>query len=403
MPQATFTLRAIGFALPQYVEVAATTGNATYVAPCAGPGLGFGPPPSPPSFVAVDGSGNIFTTDCAFFYSAIYMQAGATGTSTTVAGGEPLGGYSGDGGLATNAGISYPKGAATDAAGDVYFADSGDNRIRVLVPATHALLSIASSHPGNFLEGQTGATYSVVVSNNALAGPSSGTVTVAETMPGGLTLVSMSGSGWSCSGTTCTRSDALSPGATYPSITVTVNVAANAPISVSNGVGVSGGGSIATSASDLTVIPTGPPPAAVLVSPANGTSAVLLEAGLTWNPAFGATSYDVYFGTLSTPPLVTHTTGTSYTPPALLSPQTTYYWQIVVQNGVGSAGSAIWSFTTGTAVAPLLFVPVTPCRVADTRNSGGQFGAPAWLAVLRARSPFRRAGAAYRLRRRPTR
>jgi uncharacterized repeat protein (TIGR01451 family) len=359
-----------------YLEVPAATGILKTVATCADDTT-LGPPTAAAKFVAVDGSGNIFTTDCTFWYSAIYVQAGPTGSSTLVAGTD-TNGYSGDGGLATNAYIFYPAGAATDAAGDVYFADSGNHAIRVLVPvATHALLSIASTHSGNFLLGQTGATYSVVVSNNALAGPTSGMVTVAETVPTGLTLVSMSGAGWNCSGAACVRSDALNPGASYPPITVTVNVAANAPLAVTNGVGVSGGGSIAANASDVTIIPTGPPPAPVLVSPANGTTGVLLAPALTWNATFGASSYDVYFGALTTPPLVTSTTGTSYAPATQLSPHTIYYWQIVAQNGAGSTSSATWFFTTGTAVAPLLFVPVTPCRVADTRNPGGPFGGPA--------------------------
>ncbi len=39
-------------------------------------------------------------------------------------------------------------------------------------------------------------TYSVVVSNGAAAGPTKGTVTMTETVPAGLTLVSMAGAGW---------------------------------------------------------------------------------------------------------------------------------------------------------------------------------------------------------------
>jgi uncharacterized protein (TIGR03437 family) len=116
------------------------------------------------------------------------------------------------------------------------------------------VLSIAKSHTGNFTQGQNGATYSVTVSNATGAGPTSGTATVTETVPAGLTLVSMAGTGWTCStgGNTCARSDPLAAGASYPAITVTVNVAANAPSQVTNQVSVLGGG-FAT-ASDLTTI-----------------------------------------------------------------------------------------------------------------------------------------------------
>jgi hypothetical protein len=121
------------------------------------------------------------------------------------------------------------------------------------------------------------------------------------------------------------------------------------------------------------------PPAPVPIFPANGTMGILLAPTLTWNASSGATSYDVYFGTLSTPPLATNTASTSYAP-GTLSLNTTYYWQIVARNGSGSAGSATWSFTTGAALAPLRFVAVTPCRVADTRNSAGPFGGPSMAA-----------------------
>src|SRR5439155_845039 len=95
----------------------------------------------------------------------------------------------------------------------------------VFIPAA---LSIAKTHSGNFAPGQQGVTYTVTVSNAATAGPTSGTVTVTETPPSGLALASMAGTGWICSANTCTRSDALSGGASYPPITVTVNVGAAA-------------------------------------------------------------------------------------------------------------------------------------------------------------------------------
>jgi uncharacterized repeat protein (TIGR01451 family) len=119
---------------------------------------------------------------------------------------------------------------------------------------TTAVLSISKIHTGSFQPGQNGAVYSVVVSNSGLAVPSSGTVTVTETIPTGLTLFSMAGTGWGCTGNTCTRTDPLSPGSSYPAITVTVNVSANASSSVANQVSVSGGGSASASAQDVTVI-----------------------------------------------------------------------------------------------------------------------------------------------------
>jgi uncharacterized repeat protein (TIGR01451 family) len=116
------------------------------------------------------------------------------------------------------------------------------------------ILTVTKTHEGNFVQGQNGTTYTVTVSNAAGAVPSSGLVTVTDTIPAGLTLASMAGTGWNCSGDTCTRSDVLNPGWSYPAITVTVNSAANAPSQVTNQVGVSGGGSATAAAIDITSI-----------------------------------------------------------------------------------------------------------------------------------------------------
>ena len=122
-------------------------------------------------------------------------------------------------------------------------------------PTTLPSLEITKSHAGNFTQGQQGATYAVTVSNGAGAGPTSGTVTVTDTVPSGLTLVSMAGTGWTCAANSCTRSDALVAGTSYPVITVTVNVAGNATSPQVNVASVSGGGSATpTPASDSTVI-----------------------------------------------------------------------------------------------------------------------------------------------------
>ncbi len=118
-------------------------------------------------------------------------------------------------------------------------------------------MKIAKSHTGNFTRGQIGATYSITVSNGGKA--STGTVTVVDTLPASLTPTAMTGTGWACtvSTRTCTRSDSLAAGASYPVITLTVNVASNAPSSVTNTATVSGGGESNTdndTANDQTTI-----------------------------------------------------------------------------------------------------------------------------------------------------
>ena len=126
------------------------------------------------------------------------------------------------------------------------------------VSAPVPVLTITETHQGNFTQGQTNAIYIATVSNTGAA-PTTGTVTVADTVPndpipGGLTLISMSGIGWNCSGDTCTRNDVLRPGLSSPAIAIAVNVPADAPSQWINQVTVSGGGSVGASADDLTII-----------------------------------------------------------------------------------------------------------------------------------------------------
>src|SRR5215472_11966398 len=132
-------------------------------------------------------------------------------------------------------------------------------------------LSVTETHSGNFNAGQQGATYSVTVQNGAAAGATNAKVTVTETVPAGETLVSMSGNGWTCPGAgaakTCNRNDALSSGASYPALSVSVNVAPNATSPQVNQVSVSGGGmSGSASANDSTIISGLAPDLAIIAS-----------------------------------------------------------------------------------------------------------------------------------------
>lgn len=105
-------------------------------------------------------------------------------------------------------------------------------------------MTISKSHAGNFTQGQTGAQYTIEVHNYGLGSTDGTTVSVTDTLPSSLTATALAGPGWNCvlSTLTCTRADVLAPGANYPDITLTVNVAANAPASITNVAAVSGGG-----------------------------------------------------------------------------------------------------------------------------------------------------------------
>jgi len=154
--------------------------------------------------------------------------------------------------------------ASVSGGGEANTANNTASDPTTVLAATTPDLTLAKSHAGTFTQGQTGATYSLTVQNSGTAA-TSGTVVVSDTLPGGLTATAMTGAGWTCtlSTLTCTRTDALAAGGSYPSITLTVSVAGNAPSGVTNTATVSGGGETNTAndtASDpTTVVPPSTP------------------------------------------------------------------------------------------------------------------------------------------------
>src|SRR5207245_1508269 len=148
--------------------------------------------------------------------------------------------------VASNAAASVTDAATASGGGETNTSNDTANDTTTITQLPD--LTITKTHTGNFTQGQTGATYTITASNSG-TGPTSGTVTVTDTLPSGLTATAISGTGWSCTlGTlSCTRSDALAAGSSYPAITLTVNVANNAAASVTNAATVSGGGEVNTS------------------------------------------------------------------------------------------------------------------------------------------------------------
>jgi uncharacterized protein (TIGR03437 family) len=89
-----------------------------------------------PSGVAVDSAGNFYIADTC--NEQIRKVSG--GTITTVAGNGPYDGFSGDGGPATSALLNMPSGVAVDSAGNLYIADTDNNRIREVLATKPAVL-----------------------------------------------------------------------------------------------------------------------------------------------------------------------------------------------------------------------------------------------------------------------
>jgi len=121
------------------------------------------------------------------------------------------------------------------------------------------ILAISKNHLGTFTQGST-ATWTLQVSNTSAthSGATDGsTVTVTDTLPTGYTLSSGIGTNWNCSGTstvTCTTTAVVAGnGGSFPLITLTVNVPAGSPTSVSNSGSVYGGGDLVHTVSNQAI------------------------------------------------------------------------------------------------------------------------------------------------------
>ena len=95
-----------------------------------------------PDAIALDSANNIYISD--YFVSEIRKVTVSTGIISAVAGGDSNG-YSGDGGPATSAQLSYPGGVAVDSQGNVYIADGGNNAIRVVSGTTGIITTLVGS------------------------------------------------------------------------------------------------------------------------------------------------------------------------------------------------------------------------------------------------------------------
>jgi sugar lactone lactonase YvrE len=106
---------------------------------------------SGPGGVSIASNGDIYFADTG--NNSIRKVAAATGIISTVAGNGSAG-FSGDGGLATAAGIKTPEDVFVASNGDLYIADTGHNRIRKVTAATGIISTVAGSgSPGSTGDG----------------------------------------------------------------------------------------------------------------------------------------------------------------------------------------------------------------------------------------------------------
>ena len=130
---------------------------------------------------------------------------------------------------------------------------AGTNSGTVQTFSTGPDLTLLASHTNEPWGFGSSGRYSVVVTNVGAAS-SSGAVTVKATLPNGMTATNLSGTGWTVtlSNLTCTRSNALTNGTSYPAILLDVIVDTNKTTSLAPSFTVSGGGDLNTNNNSVT-------------------------------------------------------------------------------------------------------------------------------------------------------
>ena len=130
-----------------------------------------------PSSVAVDGSGNVYTASS---YLNQVFKIDLVGNLTVVAGDGSIG-FSGDGGAATSASLNVPVGVAVDSSGNVFFSDLSNYRVRRVDAATGIITTVAGNGTQGF-GGDGGAATSASLDRPfGLAVDSSGNLFIADT------------------------------------------------------------------------------------------------------------------------------------------------------------------------------------------------------------------------------
>ena len=131
------------------------------------------------SSLTFDSAGNLYFTDSR---NHRVRKISASGTISTVAG-TGTAGFSGDSGPGTAALINTPAGIAADIAGNVYFGDSGNHRVRVIVP--NGLIGTVAGNGKQGLSGDGGlASAAMLDTPSSLALDAAGNLLIGDPLNG---------------------------------------------------------------------------------------------------------------------------------------------------------------------------------------------------------------------------
>ncbi len=352
-----------------------------------------------PNGVAIGPSGDLYVSDTC--QARVRRVSSQNGTIRTVAG-NGLGGFSGDGGPATQAIVDAPTGIAVDTDGTFFFASGSVDRVRRVDGATGIITTIAGNGTRSAIGDGGPATAAGLSSPVALRLDGSGNLTLADTFNRKVRLISR------CRGvsaptllapaqaaqgisTAPTFSWTAVPGAfrydvylglsgVTPTLRLVAQDLTSTSFTASNlqpgtqylwtvwakGDPYCQPQSIgkATAITFTTVASCTAPPAPAPTAPADGATGIATAPTLTWEASSGAGSYDVNFGTTSPPPAAARGLTTTSLALSNLVAGTTYYWSVTAHascDAARTASSPVRSFqVAGGCQAPGAFAQTAP-------------------------------------------
>ncbi|HLF00427.1 MAG TPA: hypothetical protein VI547_00480, partial [Anaerolineales bacterium] len=171
----------------------------------------------------------------------------------------------------TDVGSPFINDVSVSTPGESNTANNTDTDSVIVTAAPAPDLTITKTHVGNFTVG-VNSNFTLTVRNTG-SGPTTAAITVTDTLPAGLTFVSVSGTGWDCSATvapnvSCTHPGPVAAGGVLPDLTLTVTPTVATPPAILNTANVTTAGDINggnNASTDTVIVASAPGPDLTIV------------------------------------------------------------------------------------------------------------------------------------------